>query len=50
MGREAADANARLVVGQTVYLERDVSHTDQYGRFLRYAQIRWRADGVGCES
>ncbi len=39
MGREASDANARLVAGQTVYLERDVSHTDQYGRLLRYVWL-----------
>ena len=35
MGREAADANARLVAGGEVWLEKDVSETDQYGRLLR---------------
>jgi micrococcal nuclease len=34
-GPEAADANTRLVAGQTVELERDVSETDRYGRLLR---------------
>lgn len=36
MGPEATEANRRLVGGQTVYLERDVSETDRYGRLLRY--------------
>lgn len=33
---EAKAANARLVLGQPVRLERDVSDTDRYGRLLRY--------------
>jgi len=41
-GREASDRNKQLVSGQTVYLEKDVSETDQYGRLLRYV---WLADG-----
>lgn len=36
MGPEASEANRRLVGGQTVYLEKDVSETDRYGRLLRY--------------
>jgi micrococcal nuclease len=36
MGPEASAANRELVGGQTVYLEKDVSETDQYGRLLRY--------------
>lgn len=36
MGPEATQANRQLVAGQTVYLEKDVSETDQYGRLLRY--------------
>jgi micrococcal nuclease len=36
MGPEASEANRRLVEGETVYLEEDVSETDQYGRLLRY--------------
>lgn len=35
MGPEAADANARLVAGRQVVLEKDVSETDKYGRLLR---------------
>ena len=40
MGKEASAANARLVDGAEVVLERDVSETDQYGRLLRYVWIR----------
>lgn len=36
MATEATEANRRLVEGQTVYLERDVSDTDRYDRLLRY--------------
>ena len=36
MGPEATEANRELVEGQTVYLEKDISETDQYGRLLRY--------------
>ncbi|HEX3053997.1 MAG TPA: thermonuclease family protein, partial [Aggregatilineaceae bacterium] len=36
---EATNANADLVEGQTVTLERDVSDTDQYGRLLRYVYV-----------
>jgi endonuclease YncB( thermonuclease family) len=35
-GRKASAANEALVGGQTVYLEKDVSETDRYGRLLRY--------------
>ena len=42
MGREASDANRRLVEGKHVVLEKDVSETDRYGRMLRYV---WIADG-----
>lgn len=38
-GPEAAEANERLVGGETVYLERDVSDRDQYGRLLRYVWL-----------
>ena len=37
MGPEAVEANQSLVGGKTVYLEKDVSETDKYGRLLRYA-------------
>lgn len=42
MGPEAAEANAALVAGQTVYLEKDISETDRYGRLLAYIYL---ADG-----
>ena len=42
-GAEARAANAELVSGQTVYLEKDVSDTDQYDRLLRYVFL---ADGT----
>jgi micrococcal nuclease len=40
LGPEAADANARLVAGRQVVLEKDVSETDKYGRLLRYVWLR----------
>jgi len=43
MGMEASEANKRLVEGQMVYLEKDVTETDQYGRLLRYVFL---ADGL----
>jgi micrococcal nuclease len=43
MGPEASEANKRLVEGRTVYLEKDVSEVDQYGRLLRYVYL---ADGT----
>lgn len=39
MGRQAADANASLVAGRQVILERDVSETDQFGRLLRHVWV-----------
>lgn len=39
MGAEASAANAALVAGQQVVLEKDVSETDQYGRLLRYVWL-----------
>lgn len=39
-GLEAAAANERLVEGQAVFLEKDVSETDRYGRLLRYVWSR----------
>jgi micrococcal nuclease len=44
MGKEASDANRRLVEGRMVVLEKDVSDADRYGRLLRYV---WLADGAG---
>jgi endonuclease YncB( thermonuclease family) len=43
MGPEASEANSDLVGGKTVYLEKDVSETDKYGRLLRYVFL---ADGT----
>lgn len=40
---EATEANRRLVAGKTVYLVKDVSETDRYGRLLRYVYL---ADGT----
>jgi micrococcal nuclease len=37
--QQATDANRRLVEGQTVYLEKDVSETDRSGRLLRYVYL-----------
>jgi len=38
-GSEASDYNKALVLGQSVFLEKDVSETDQYGRLLRYVWL-----------
>lgn len=38
-GPEAYEANRQLVEGQTVWLEKDVSETDSYGRLLRYVYV-----------
>lgn len=38
-GPEASEANRQLVEGKTVFLEKDVSETDQYGRLLRYVYV-----------
>jgi micrococcal nuclease len=42
-GIEASNRNKQLVGGKTVYLEKDTSETDQYGRLLRYV---WLEDGT----
>lgn len=36
---EAMEKNKELVEGKTVRLEKDISETDKYGRFLRYVFI-----------
>jgi micrococcal nuclease len=43
MGPQASAANAALVAGKVVYLERDVSEVDQFDRLLRYV---WLTDGA----
>lgn len=42
-GKLASDFVKTLLTGKEVYLERDVSETDQYGRLLRYL---WLPDGT----
>ena len=37
--QEAYEKNRELVEGKTVYLEKDVSETDQYERLLRYVYV-----------
>jgi micrococcal nuclease len=38
-GPEASEANRKMVENQTVYLEKDVSENDRYGRLLRYVYL-----------
>ncbi len=38
-GPEATAANRKMVADQTVYLEKDVSENDRYGRLLRYVYL-----------
>jgi len=42
-GEEATNVNVELVAGRTVYLEKDISETDRYGRLLRYV---WVEEGM----
>lgn len=39
-GKEATDFSKALLEGQTVYLVKDTSDTDRYGRLLRYAYLK----------
>jgi len=43
MGPEATAANANLVEGETVFLEKDVSEVDRFDRLLRHV---WLTDGT----
>jgi hypothetical protein len=43
LSNEATEANQRLVEGQIVEMERDISETDQHGRLLRYVYLN---DGI----
>ncbi|MFQ5827035.1 MAG: thermonuclease family protein [Dehalococcoidia bacterium] len=45
-GRQAWQANRRLVEGKRVRLEKDISNTDRYGRLLRYVWV----DGLLVEA
>jgi len=38
-GKEASEKKGELVEGKTVFLEKDVSEIDKYGRLLRYVWI-----------
>ncbi len=38
-GQQAADLNKKLLDGQVVQLEKDVSNTDKFGRLLRYVWL-----------
>ena len=44
-GKEASARNKQLVEGKTLYLEKDVSDTDKYGRLLRYIYLDINGDG-----
>ena len=46
MGPEASEFNKSLVEGQLVYLERDVSETDRFGRLLRYVWVDYQGERV----
>lgn len=39
-GSEAALKNTELVLGKEIYLEKDVSDKDKYGRLLRYVYLK----------
>lgn len=38
-GKEASNKNKELVEGKEIYLEKDVSEVDKYGRLLRYIYL-----------
>ena len=38
-GKEASDFSKKLLAGNYVYLEKDISNTDKYGRLLRYIYL-----------
>src|SRR4051794_7282990 len=45
-GAEASARNSELVTGKTVYLEKDASETDRFGRLLRYVWLSTDAGWV----
>ena len=47
-GKEASDRNKQLVDGKTVYLEKEVSETDRFGRLLRYVYQRTATWSTRC--
>lgn len=38
-GKEASNYTKKMLTGKTVYLQKDVSETDKYGRLLRYVWL-----------
>lgn len=38
-GKQASERNKELVLDKDIYLEKDVSETDRFGRLLRYAYV-----------
>lgn len=38
-GKEATEFTKKMLDGKTIYLEKDVSETDEYGRLLRYVWL-----------
>lgn len=45
-GKEASNENKKLVEGREVYLDKDVSETDRYGRLLRFVYLKQPDGGV----
>ncbi len=39
-GKEASDENKKLVAGKTIFLAKDVSETDKFGRLLRFVYLK----------
>ena len=48
-GKEASAFNKQLVEGKEVWLEKDVSETDRYGRLLRYIYVLMDGDNLDTE-
>lgn len=38
-GKEASNMNKKLVEGRTIWIEKDISETDKFGRLLRYVYV-----------
>lgn len=39
-GKEASDETKRILIGNNISLEKDISETDKYGRLLRYVYLK----------
>lgn len=39
-GKEATEYTSKMLTNKTIYLEKDVSETDKYGRLLRYVWLQ----------